>query len=430
MKSVWCIISFLEVLISFSVSQRIQDANHQIVQNGLLNFGVKMNTILLENNTESKNILFSPFNLYATLALIHLGSNGTTSDEISNVLGIPKTFSPKILHEVLQHFSSAAQTSFHFNKSFKNGTKVDVKASDLKLGSGIFIQKDFKLKAAYVEAVQRHHSSKVFRVDFNNKSEEVKHMINEFIANKTEYRIHELLDEPLSQDTLLMLTSCSHLKSVWLDKFDPALTNRETFYTGKRNFTVKMMNSVVSAPYANISSLGVEVVKLRFIDKACSMFVVLPYENQPLETLLLRNLTSDKINTIVDEINKLDEDFDVVLKLPKTAFKWSKSVKNQLIQLGLDAETFESPDLSDMIEEKNTTRMIEIDDISHSTDIKINEDGSDTNAVSIVSCEWRMYNYESVIFHVNRPFFFFIYNRNVKTVLFFGTVFDPNGDSN
>ncbi|XP_065222014.1 leukocyte elastase inhibitor-like [Planococcus citri] len=419
MKSVWCFISVLAVLIGSSLSQSISDANQKTVQNGLLSFGIKLNSILLENSTENKNILFSPYNLYTALALVHLGGNGTTRDTISKVLDIPITLSSKSLQKVLQNFSSVLQTSFTFD-AFFNGTMV--KASDLKLANGIFVQNEYnsQLKKEYVADVQLYHNSDIFNVDFVNKGEETKDTINNYISNKTENRIPRLLEDPLSKDTLIVLTTSLYFKSVWHEKFNPELTKAETFQTDKGNITVQMMNSIIKAGYANIPSLGVEVVNLRFIDTAFSMFVGMPRENQSLDNFL-RNLTSDQIHTMIGQ-SDLYSDFEVDLKLPKTAFKWSKSVKDNLTKLGLKEEFWRSPDLSNMIDQSN----IQISDIGHSTDIKINEDGTEASAVSIVTIDWRSeVQYERRTFHVNRPFFFFIYNHNIKTVLFFGTVFNP-----
>ncbi|XP_065222013.1 leukocyte elastase inhibitor-like [Planococcus citri] len=429
MKNVLWIISLLEVLIGFSQSRGIPDANHEIVQNGLLNFGVKLNSILLENNTENENILFSPFNLYTSLALVHLGSNGTTRDTISNLLGIPETNLPKNLHEVLRNFSSEMQTIPlvpQYNRK-ENGTTVTggVKMYDLKLSNGIFVQNKYKdkLKKDYVEDVKQYHNGDIFDVDFVIKREETIDTINKYVSNKTENRIPQLFKKPLSQDTLMLITSTLYYKAFWPKKFERELTKTDTFYTDKGNITVQMMNGQLEGTaYANISSLGVEVINLPFYDQIFSMFIVMPYENQPLEKFL-SNLTAAQMHQIIDR--KTYHWYYVDLKLPKTAFKWSKSVKKQLVQLGLTEGILESPELTGMIEDCD----IKISEIKHSTDIKIDEDGLEASAFSYEEADLRVAfdRKKKATFHVNRPFFFFIYNHDVNVVLFFGTVFDPNG---
>ncbi|XP_065204224.1 leukocyte elastase inhibitor-like [Planococcus citri] len=435
MKSVWCIILFMQVLISSSLSKKII-TNQETVQNGLLDFGVKLNSILLENNPGNKNILFSPYNLYTALALVHLGSNGATRDAISNVLNIPITFSPKSLQEVLQNFSSVLQINpnktyisggtFHSGSMVPVPVKSTVKTSDLKLANGIFVQNEYrsKLKKKYVEDVQLYQQSDIFNVDFARKGEETRDMINRYISNKTENRIPRLLEEPPAENTLMILTSCLYFKSAWQNKFNRDLTKAETFQTDKGNITVQMMHRSFMTGYFDVPSLGVKFVDLGFIDDAFSMFVGLPDENQSLKNVLPK-LTSDQINAIIAKSDKCI-DVKVDLKLPKTAFKWYQSVKNELIKLGLKKEIWESPDLSNMIDQSN----IKISDIGHATDIKINEDYTEASAVSIVRmvriCGHLRDKPIIIRFHVNRPFFFFIYNRNINTIMFFGTVFDPN----
>lgn len=65
----------------------------QAVQNGMFNFGVRLNSIIQSDNTNYKNIVFSPIGVYTALSLLHYGSDGDTRDELGGVLGIPKSYS-------------------------------------------------------------------------------------------------------------------------------------------------------------------------------------------------------------------------------------------------------------------------------------------------------------------------------------------------
>lgn len=53
-------------------------------------FALKLNKLIQQKNKKNENVLFSPFNIYTGLALVHLGSDGITRDEVSDVMGIPK----------------------------------------------------------------------------------------------------------------------------------------------------------------------------------------------------------------------------------------------------------------------------------------------------------------------------------------------------
>lgn len=181
------------------------------------------------------------------------------------------------------------------------------------------------------------------------------------------------------------------------------------------------MSKIISTPYANIPSLGVEAVNLKFADQAYCMFVVMPYENRSLSEIL-SNLTADDIRTIVNETST---NHKVDLKFPGTAFKWSQSIKDELGQLGLSKVFSDGADLGNMLERSE----LKVDQISHSTDIKINEDGTEASAVTPIVMVLRMgVKEKDASFHVNRPFFFFIYHRKINTVLFFGSVYNPNGN--
>ncbi|XP_065225785.1 serpin A3-6-like [Planococcus citri] len=411
-------------ILHLSVSQNVQDVpdeRHEAVKRGMLDFGVRLNSIISSNNANNKNVLFSPFNIYTALALLHLGSNGKTRDEVAGILGMPKTYSPETVHEVLQNFSVIAQNSTERRSTLENGTKGKVKVCDLNLANGIFVQKGIKLKQSYVEDAQTYYESEIVNVDFVNKSKEATDIINKYIANKTENRIPQLFKEPQSPNTRIILTSSLYFKSLWLHKFNKSLTQSDTFNTNTGKITVPMMNKNISTPYADLPSLGVEVVNLKFADQAFCMYIVMPYENQTL-TDFLRTLTTDDINLILNETSK---NHRVDLKFPSTAFKWSKSIKEELTQLGLSQVFGDGADLGNMVERSN----LKVDQISHSTDIKINEDGTEASAVTPILMVLKIGGREKdVSFYVNRPFFFFIYNRKIDAVVFFGSVFNPTGN--
>ncbi|XP_065225784.1 leukocyte elastase inhibitor-like [Planococcus citri] len=425
MRSLLWIVVFVMVSIRFSTSQNFSDANYEIVQNGVLNLGLKLNSILSENNVENKNILFSPLNIYTILSLLHLASNGSTRDEIASVLGIPATYSTYTFHQALKTLSLEAQNSSGFESSLKSDLKPETKASNLSLANGIFVQKGIDIKKTYVEDAQRYYNGEILDVDFSRDNKQAQNTINKYIANKTENQITELLKEPPSQSTILMLTSSLNFKANWLEIFPEVLTKPEIFHASHGNITVQMMSNLFSnVSYAKIPSLGVEAVELKYVDKLFSMYIVLPNTNRPLKQFL-RDLNTEAINKIINEIgksDKADNKLKVGFKLPKTAFKWSQSIKNQLISLGLaDKQVFQSPDLANMIDGRN----IQVSDISHGADIKINEFGTEASAASAAKV-MKKSGGDSVVFHVDRPFFFFIFNRKINTVLFFGTVYDPN----
>lgn len=61
----------------------------QVIPLAITNFGNKLLQALCKTTGSGENVLISPLNIYASLALAHLGAAGTTRNELQqNVFGI------------------------------------------------------------------------------------------------------------------------------------------------------------------------------------------------------------------------------------------------------------------------------------------------------------------------------------------------------
>ena len=75
-----------QLFILFSLTMRTR-CPLQELETGMLNFALNFMTQLSSQSQQEENILVSPLSIYGALALLHLGAEKTTKDELSQVLG-------------------------------------------------------------------------------------------------------------------------------------------------------------------------------------------------------------------------------------------------------------------------------------------------------------------------------------------------------
>lgn len=196
---------------------------------------------------------------------------------------------------------------------------------------------------------------------------------------------------------------------------------RETFHATNGDISVSMMHREMEMPYGDFPDLGAEACRIWFADNVVSMIIIMPYENQTLNNLIA-NLTPEGLKNVID---KTRGNYFVNLKLPRTIFKWSKTLNEELMELGAKSMFTAQANLKNMIVENN----LSVTEVSHATQIKINEDGTEASAVTAFKVGFRSAARRSkAVFHVNRPFLTLIHHEGIDSILFFGSVHNPNGN--
>ncbi|XP_065223326.1 serpin A3-7-like [Planococcus citri] len=442
-KLIACLFEFILILICsvrFSSSQDDFDNDPKIVQNKILDFSAKLNRILHGENSQKTNILYSSINIYAALVLMHLGSVGKTRDEIMAVLGIIEGDEWPGIHQkfsdVFERISKSSQTASESQKYHINATDV------------IFLDR-MTLRKDFVSRVRSFYDSDIINVNFLSNEFDAVRIINKYIANRVENQEPKFYTELQTAYPKVILASCLNFKSELKFPFRKSTTQRDTFHSTNRAIRVNMMQRVGKMPYANIQNLGVEVGRL-IASNSISLFVVLPYQQYGLD-YFLNNLVANDIKSMVSSVN---ENYLVDFKLPQTTLKvYNDTFHETLSQLGLQKILTERPDFQDMINEKY---LFNVKEIKYAANLEITEQRIEASSVTGVKISGTVvveptpsdslaglldnevnfiddYDYGNekfadLQFHVNRPFFTFLYHHEIRTVLFYAAVENPNGN--
>ena len=134
--------------------------------------------ISAQPDSQSKNVFFSPLSVSVALAALSLGARGKTHQQLFEGLGFNST-----------EISTVNQAFQHIHHNLNSKTDVD-----LSLGNALFIGQDFKPRPDFLVSMKRFYQSEGFNTNFS-KVEEAKDLINNYVSNKTNGKITDLVQD-------------------------------------------------------------------------------------------------------------------------------------------------------------------------------------------------------------------------------------------
>lgn len=158
-------------------------------------------------NKPNENLVFSPVSIALGLALVESGAGGETRSEIQRHLAPPGS-------------NSADSTSLYESLQRQLQVRGGDKAS-LSIANGFFHSDELTVKPEFVNRTQQCFDAKVKQAPFKTDSEAARRQVNQWVAEKTNQKIQELLKQPqVKPSTVAALVNAIHLKAPWDKKFE------------------------------------------------------------------------------------------------------------------------------------------------------------------------------------------------------------------
>ena len=369
--------------------------------------------------SELGNIFYSPFSLYVALSQIYFGSpkGSNTNSELASFLHL-KTGEGED-NNYLSIYKQAID-------SLLKEQQLDQRSSSIRIANRMYSAQGLTLKKNFKKILESYFSSTIEEVVF---SEETADKINQFVSDQTNGLIKEVIKRNrLGPSTTFVLLNAIYFKGTWKYTFNPNDTQIKAFHVDNTRQTNHSAMSVSgNFKVASIMDLESDILELPYNDGKTSMIIVLP--NQKTDIRKVENLLGHfGLNSLIDRANEEDLTPDVKVVFPsyETAFDFSdKKLEDAFARLGV-ATIFDPSqcDLSEIANEK-----ISISTITHKAVIKVNEEGSEAAAVTVVegSRSARPFQLDPKQFIIDRPFLLFIVDHNTKLPLFAGRIVDPSG---
>lgn len=396
MKKIKLIIIFFVPFLFLSLSKQNQKSSHSFsdYSDSINKFTFEIfNKTLLKNFNE--NVFMSAFSIHSAMGMVYEGSNGETAKEIENALFINNKNENRlgIIKNLIEEL----------NKEEKN---------KLKIANALWIQKDYKILKSYLSIIDKYYFGKAINLDFKGEPEKSRSIINEWVEEKTNNKIKDLIEEGfLGSSIKLVLTNAIYFKGIWLQKFNKDFTKEDDFKTEGGKITKAQMMSATGKEFNYAEDENYQILELPYDGETLSMIFLLPKNDNII------------INySIFNELKKKLKKQKVNVFIPKYKFEKKYLLSAILYEMGIIKAFEDQADLKKITGKKD----LKIGDVIHQAFIQVDEEGTEAAGATGITLKLTSIAVEHIpVFKADHTFLFFIFHNKTNCILFSGKVSKP-----
>ncbi|XP_037012325.2 serpin B10 [Artibeus jamaicensis] len=379
----------------------------------------------LAESAEGKNIFFSPWGISTCLAMVYLGTRGTTADQIAQVLQFYRDQDIKSYPESEKKRKTDCNLGKveEIHSDFRTLISEVNSPSDayiLKTANGIYGEKTYPFYDKYLEDMETYFGATPQSVNFLGASDQIRKEINSWVESQTEGKIQNLLpDDAVDFTTRMVLVNALYFKGIWEHQFLAQDTTEKPFRINKTTSKpVQMMSMKEKLPVFHIEEPPATGLQLYYKSRDLSLFILLPEDVSGLKQLE-KAATFEQLGEWTSE--DMMELYHVKLHLPKFKLEESYDLKSALSSMGMsDAFDQSKADFSGM----SAGRQLFLSEVFHKSFVEINEQGTEASAGTGSEVGFRSRPL-SIDFNADHPFLFFIRHNKTKCILFYGRFCSP-----
>ncbi|XP_073465759.1 serine protease inhibitor A6-like [Aquarana catesbeiana] len=344
-----------------------------------------------------KNIVFSPFSISSAFSMLLLGTQSKTHQEILEGLSLNNTNSTE--SEVHQAYS----TLLHLLNEPKSSLQVDI-------GNALFVQQTLTLLKSFEDDLKYLYLAEIRKTNFNDP-QEAKREVNEYVENKTEGKIKELVEE-FPADTKLALVNYVLFKGEWQHAFYAAFTSTQKFKVDKNTMVdVPMMHQMGQYNNYRDTKLPCTVVELPYKDNA-SMIIAMADPGKIHE--VEQGLSAETIQRWRTSWRKTI--FEIYV--PKFNITSKINLKDELAKVGIRTPFTDEANFSGITPDFR----LKVGSAVHQAVIRVDEEGTEAAAATGIGIALSAL---CPMIFIDKPFVFFIIEQKTNSILFMGTVINP-----
>ena len=339
---------------------------------------------------QNSNVCLSPLSAQLAIAMTATGAEGETQEQMYGTIGNDICEKAK---GVIARFD---------DKTCK---------SELNLANSIWINDKLSVKEKFINSNKSSFNAEVNTIPFDR---EAKRKINNWCKENTNGKINEIIDE-INANDMMYLINALYFKSPWSTPFNTGLTTSKSFTTAEgKVVTVDMMKQESKIQYYIDDTI--QMATLPFED-GFEMVLVLPRYKKSIDDAI------DHLATQYQNCTDNMETYEVTLSLPKFKTEFSIYMREMLYAMGMEKAFRIDAEFG-----KISDTPLYIDNIIQKTYIGVDEIGAEAAAVTAVTMRCGAYprKYMKATMTLDRPFIYAIKDRVTDSILFIGTVGDPN----
>lgn len=355
----------------------------------------------LQNETPGDNIFISPASVSLALAMTYNGAAGDTAAAMAKTLQI-QDMSLDDLNAAFGDLRTILQNP---------DPKVE-----LSIANSLWARQGVEFYEEFLDRNLRYFGAEVTSLNFDLP--DATDTINRWVEQQTNDKIKDLIEPPIHPDTILFLINAIYFQADWTEPFDPEKTRDVAFHLSDGNVKEHPV-MFREGEFNYLDGDGFQAVSIPYGETGrLSMYIFLPVPEQTLENFY-QQLTPDNWNHWLTSFKETEGS----VGLPRFQYEYESSLKDVLKAMGMDVAFNEAAaDFSGM---RPTPPRLFIAEVKHKSFIDVNEEGTEAAAATSVEIRTESAPIDWFSMVMDRPFFFSIVDNKTDSILFMGSVNDP-----
>ncbi len=364
---------------------------------------------------EDGNLFYSPYSISLALAMTYAGARGETENQMADTLHF------RLSQDMLHATFNALDTELASRGEGARGK--DGEGFRLHIVNAVWGQQGYEFLETFLDVLAENYGAGLKPVDFAGAPEESRLIINDWVAERTEDRIKDLIPPGVIDGlTRMVLTNAIYFNAAWSHPFDEHGTRPSPFHLLDGSIVeVPMMST--EAEFGHAAGDGYQLVDLPYSGHELAMTILLPDRGRfdEFEESLDAALANRSMEAIASRPVKLD--------MPKFEFESQFRLVETLKAMGMpDAFDSSASDFSGMDGKSclaDDQGCLYIGDVVHKAFVLVDEEGTEAAAATAVEMTAESANPLLISVTVDRPFIFLIRDRATDAILFVGRVAQP-----
>ena len=348
---------------------------------------------------QDKNIFISPLSVSMALGMTLNGANGNTYDSMRSVLELN------------------GLTEQEINESYKNLIDLLVNLDPkviFTIANSIWYKNTMLFEQDFINTNKKYFNAEIAGLNFEDPASV--DIINNWVKQNTNGKIKKILDM-IPADAVMYLMNAIYFKGDWKYQFDKDLTKDDFFTTiDGSKVPCKMMHQ---GGYCNyLSNELFQSVELPYGDSSFSMIIFLPKEHKSIDDII-KQFDETNWNEWLSQLRIREGE----VQLPKFELKYELTMNNVLKAMGMGIAFSGAADFTKMFAHGG----LAISEVKHKTYIKVDEEGTEAAAVTIVGVKNTSVGGSRFYMRMDKPFIFVIKDNQANSILFMGKIINPSG---
>lgn len=356
------------------------------------------------------NLFYSPYSISLALAMTYAGARGETEEQMAGTLHY--TLPQDNLHRSFNFLDHILESRAEPEEWSETG------GFKLNIANSLWGQEGYKFLPEFTDLLGKNYGAGLRTVDFAREPDASVKKINQWVEEKTEDKIQDLLStaDIIPELTRLILVNAIYFNASWALPFEEDLTEDDYFNLPDGDRVLVPMMRQTEYLRHRVAD-GYKAVMLPYNGRDLGMLIIMPDEGE------FEKFEKSFDTNIVNELQNQMSNDEVRLTMPKFAYESSFRLTDALANMGMPSAFGSQADFSGM----DGTHELFIGNVIHKAVVDVDEEGTEAAAATAVVMfgAAEMAEPEPVVIRIDRPFIFLIRDFQTGTILFVGRVLNP-----